>query len=88
MDVFIQEEYIIEAFVIIVFGCVFLAGFIFELIDRRKEIDEFSRFKMKKIFKYVYFNLFDRDKEETIKYMREIKNKNLINEKYDLIKGA
>jgi hypothetical protein len=43
---------------------------------------------MKKIFKYVYLNVFDMDKQKTVEFMKEIKRKNLINEKYDLIKEA
>ena len=83
---YIQEEYILQSFVLIGFVSLLLVALITELNEKRKKIDEFTYYKMKKIFKYVYLNVFDRDKEKTVAFMKEIKRNNLINEKYDLIK--
>jgi hypothetical protein len=88
MNTYIHEEFILQNIVLITFAILFIVALISELICNQKKIDEFSKFKMKKIFKFAYFNLFNQDKEETIKYMKEIYRKDLINEKYDLIKGA
>ena len=83
---YIHEEYILQSFVLIGFISLLLVALITDLNEKRKKIDEFTYYKMKKIFKYVYFNVFDRDKEKTVAFMKEIKRNNLINEKYDLIK--
>lgn len=83
---YIQEEYILQCFVLIFFVSLLLVALITELNEKRKKIDEFTYYKMKKIFKYVYLNIFEMDKEKTVAYMKEIKRKNLVNEKYDLIK--
>lgn len=85
---YLQEEYILQSFVLIGFVSLLLVAFITELNEKRKKIDEFTYYKMKKIFKYVYLNVFNGNKEQTVKYMKEIKRNNLINEKYDLIKEA
>ena len=82
---YIQEEYILQSFVLIGFVSLLLVALITELNEKRKKIDEFTYYKMKKIFKYAYLNVFNGNKEQTVKYMKEIKRNNLINEKYDLI---
>ena len=83
---YLQEEYILQSFVLIFFVSLLLVALITELNEKRKKIDEFTYYKMKKIFKYVYLNVFDMDKQKTVEFMKEIKRKNLVNEKYDLIK--
>lgn len=85
---YIQEEYILQCFVLIGFVSLLLVALITELNEKRKKIDEFTYYKMKKIFKYVYLNVFNGNKEQTVEFMKEIKRKNLVNEKYDLIKEA
>ena len=86
----IQEEYIMESYVLLFFGFLFLCAMFGELVQNLKEkkIDDLTLFKMKKIFKYAYLYVFDRDKEKTVKYMREIQKKNLVDEKYKLLKGV
>ena len=83
---YIQEEYILQSFVLIGFVSLILVALITELNEKRKKIDEFTYYKMKKIFKYAYLNIFEMDKQKTVEFMKEIKRKNLVNEKYDLIK--
>lgn len=86
----IQEEFIMQNYVLLFFGFLLLCALFNELVQNIKEkrIDDLTLFKMKKIFKYAYLNVFDRDKEKTVAYMKEIKRKNLVDEKYKLLKGV
>ena len=93
MNTFIQEEFILQNILLIVFGLGFVIACVSEYIHRKQELDELTQYKLKKIFKFAYNNIFsDGNKEErkqkTISLCKEIQRKRLINEKYDLIKGA
>jgi hypothetical protein len=92
MNTFIQEEFILQNILLIVFGLGFVVACINELFQRRDEIDEISKQKLKKIYKFTYNIFYNGNKEETkqktISFCKEVRKRNLINEKYDLIKGA
>jgi hypothetical protein len=93
MNTFIQEEVILQNILLIVFGLGFVVACITEYIQRKQELDEISQLKLKKIFKFAYNNIFwneskEERKQKTISLCKEIQRKRLINEKYDLIKGA
>lgn len=86
----IQEEFIMQNLVLLFFGFLLLCALFNELVQNIKEkrIDDLTLFKMKKIFKYAYLYVFDRDKEKTVAYMKKIQKKNLVDEKYKLLKGV
>ena len=92
MNTFIQEEFILQNIVLVIFGIGFIIACINEYIQRKQELDEISQLKLKKIFKFAYKVFDNGNKEETkkktISFCKEIQRKRLINEKYDLIKGA
>lgn len=92
MDTFIQEEFILQTFVLIIAGLFLLQIMLCELFQRRKEIDEITKYKLKKIYSVAYKHFFNGNKEETkkqsVKYIKDVYNKKLVNEKYDLIKGV
>lgn len=89
-SIWIQEEFIMQNLVLLFFGFLLLCALFNELVQNIKEkrIDDLKLHKMKKIFKYAYLYVFDRDKEKTVKYMKEIQKKNLVDEKYKLLKGV
>ena len=93
MNTYILEEFILQNIVLVIFGIGFIIACINEYIQRKQELDEISQLKLKKIFKFAYNNIFwneskEERKQKTISLCKEIQRKRLINEKYDLIKGA
>ena len=92
MSTYILEEFILQNIVLVVFGIGFILACVNEYIQRKQELDEISKQKLKKIYKFTYDILYNGDKEETkqktISFCKEVHRKRLINEKYDLIKGA
>ncbi len=94
MDIqtFIQEEFIMESYVLLLFFSMLLVALFKELLEKKKQIDDLTKFKLKKIYSFAYAHFFNGNKEETkkqtVNYLKDIYNKKLVNEKYDLIKGA
>jgi hypothetical protein len=92
MSTYILEEFILQNIVLVIFGIGLVIACINEYIQRKQELDEISQLKLKKIFKFAYNVFWNGNKEETkqktISFCKEVKKRNLINEKYDLIKGA
>lgn len=98
MNTYILEEFILQNIVLVIFGIGFILACIgeytciCEYIQRKDELDEISKLKLKKIFKFTYNIFYNGNKEETkqktISFCKEVQRKRLINEKYDLIKGA
>lgn len=92
MNTYILEEFILQNIVLVIFGIGFILVCINEYIQRKDELDEISQLKLKKIFKFAYNVFWNGNKEETkqktISFCKEVRRRNLINEKYDLIKGA
>lgn len=92
MSTHIYEEFILQNIVLVIFGIGFVIACIGEYIERKQELDEISQLKLKKIFKFAYNVFWNGNKEETkqktISFCKEVRRRNLINEKYDLIKGA
>lgn len=92
MSTYILEEFILQNIVLVIFGIGFVIACIGELFQRRDEIDDISKQKLKKIYKSAYNIFWNGNKEETkqktISFCKEVHRKRLINEKYDLIKGA
>lgn len=92
MDIYIQEEFILEAFVLLLAGLFFIQISLCELFQRRKELDEFTRRKFKKIGQYAYSHFAQENKQtakaKTVEFLKEVDKKGLLNQKYDLIKGA
>lgn len=84
---YISEEFILQNLVLIVFGILFLVCMLGELFQRKEEIDEFTKYKIKKIYKFAYTNFFNRNKKLAVAYVKDVYKKNLVNEKYDLIRG-
>ena len=92
MNTYILEEFILQNILLVFFGIGFVIACIGEYIERKQELDEISQLKLKKIFKFAYNVFWNGNKEETkqktISFCKEVHRKRLINEKYDLIKGA
>ena len=92
MSTHILEEFILQNILLVFFGIGFIVTCINEYVERKQELDEISQLKLKKIFKFAY-KVFDngnkeQTKKKTISFCKEVRRRNLINEKYDLIKGA
>lgn len=89
---YIQEEFIMQNIVLIIFGIFFLIALVGELFQRKNELDDIAKMKLKKIYQFAYVRLFNGNREETkkntIAFCKEVHRKRLVNEKYDLIKGA
>ena len=92
MNTHILEEFILQNILLVFWGIGFILACINEYIQRKDELDEISKQKLKKIYKFTYNILYNGNKEETkqktISFCKEVHRKRLINEKYDLIKGA
>lgn len=93
MSTHILEEFILQNILLVFFGIGFICVCVNEYTQRKDELDEISKQKLKKIFKFAYNNIFwneskEERKQKTISLCKEIQRKRLINEKYDLIKGA
>lgn len=92
MSTHILEEFILQNILLVFFGIGFICACVNEYTQRKDELDEISKLKLKKIFKFAYNVFWNGNKEETkkktISFCKEIQKRNLINEKYDLIKGA
>ncbi len=92
MDIYTQEEFILEAFVLLIASLFWIQAMICELFQRRKEINEFTRHKFKKIAQYAYSHFAQENRQtaraKTVDFLKEVDKKGLLNQKYDLIKGA
>ena len=88
---YIQEEFILQGITLAFFLVFFLAEMISELIERKKTvIDDLTKRKIKKLYQFAYVRLFNGNVAETKKnaktFCKDLYKKNLIDEKYDLMK--
>lgn len=87
-----QEEFILETIAVVMFLAFMTPFALRELWQRRQELDELSRLKLKKIGQKAYsiFVIENKStaKQRTAQYMKEIYESGALNEKYDLLKGA
>lgn len=84
---YISEEFILQNIALIIFSMFILVAMVNEYFNRQKDIDEITKFKLKKLYKFAYTHFFNRNKKLALQYIKDVHKKNLVNEKYDLIRG-
>lgn len=87
-----NEDFIYEAIVCVIWLMLLIPFMIRELLQKRKVLDEFTRTKLMKVGRFAY-DVFEKEnkataKQRTAQFMREVYNNGELNNKYDLIKGA
>lgn len=88
-----NEEFILQSIVIAIWIICIITAMIFELFRRRKEIDDITKIKLKRITLFAFKHFIQKEtkenaKKKAISFAKEVLKNNELNQKYDLIKGA
>lgn len=90
MNTYIQEEFVLQGLTIVAFILFLIPFLIAELSKKKYRMDEFTKYRFKKVMIVAYQNFLSVDKstakEKTIDFIKDIDRKNLLNEKYDSIR--
>lgn len=89
---YIQEEYILEFWVMIPFTIGIIMACIVDLFEKSQmRMDELTYLKCKRIMQFAYQKLFSEDpktaKDQAVKLTKEFYKNNLINEKYAILRS-
>lgn len=92
MDTYIYEEFLLQTIFLVAAVLFMLPFLIAELAVKKETIDFFTRYRLKKVGRVAYKHFVKQDfttaKQKTAQYMREVYNKGLLNEKYDIARRA
>ena len=88
-----NEEIILQSFVVALWIVGLLIAMICELYNRRKEFDDLTKFKLKKVTLFAFKHFLQNDskkeaKRKAISFAKEVLKNNELNQKYNLVKGA